>query len=250
VNQPWDARYAPARQTAGAPFGPRLRMERERRRISLESIAANTKISVGLLADLEQDDVSRWPSGIFRRSFVKAYAQAIGLDPDEVAREFLERFPDQEAAGPFQELCHSAEPAPVAAPTALRLTLARCEAPFAGRLSLRAMRSRGSAVAWDAGVIFVAALSLFVLLGQFWRPLGIFALTYYSAGIFLLGNTPGVCLFVASRPGPRGRGAQGPGWLVAKSAASRVWLRTLINWGSRALETSTKEGTAADRSRS
>ena len=51
----------------------RLRAERERRKITLESIAANTNIRAGLLSDLEKGDVSRWPSGIFRRSFVRAY---------------------------------------------------------------------------------------------------------------------------------------------------------------------------------
>ncbi|PYR28588.1 MAG: hypothetical protein DMF98_02480 [Acidobacteria bacterium] len=77
-----------------AGFGRRLRMERERRTITLASISDNTKISQSLLEGLERDDVSRWPSGIFRRSFIRAYAQAIGLDPDVVAKEFLERFPD------------------------------------------------------------------------------------------------------------------------------------------------------------
>lgn len=75
-------------------FGPRLRQERERRQISLTSIAANTKISRSLLEALERDDVSRWPGGIFRRSFVRAYATAIGLDADEIVKEFVERFPD------------------------------------------------------------------------------------------------------------------------------------------------------------
>jgi cytoskeleton protein RodZ len=75
----------------GESIGRRLRRERERRQIALASIAANSKISVSLFADLERDDVSRWPSGIFRRSFIRAYAQAVGLDPDATAREFLER---------------------------------------------------------------------------------------------------------------------------------------------------------------
>ena len=75
-------------------FGRRLRRERERRQIALSSISANTKISATLFAALERDDVSRWPSGIFRRAFIRAYAEGIGLDPDEVAREFLECFPD------------------------------------------------------------------------------------------------------------------------------------------------------------
>ena len=83
-----------------ATFGPRIRQERERRQISLKSIAETTKISRSLLEALERDDVSRWPTGIFRRAFVRSYAQAIGLDSDEIVREFAERFPDPAGAPP------------------------------------------------------------------------------------------------------------------------------------------------------
>jgi len=75
-------------------FGARLRQRRERQEIALPTIAEQTKIKLSLLEALEHDDVSRWPSGIFRRAFVRAYAQAIGLDPDVVVREFLELYPD------------------------------------------------------------------------------------------------------------------------------------------------------------
>ena len=75
-------------------FGARLRHERERRKIALRSVAENTKIGIHLLEGLEGDNVSRWPSGIFRKSFIRAYAEAIGLDPEPIVREFLERHPD------------------------------------------------------------------------------------------------------------------------------------------------------------
>jgi len=78
----------------GSAFGPRRRQERERRQITLKAIAEDTKISRSLLEALERDDVSRWPTGIFRRAFVRSYAEAIGLNADEVVREFAERFPD------------------------------------------------------------------------------------------------------------------------------------------------------------
>jgi hypothetical protein len=203
-------------------------MERERRRITLDSIAANTKINVGLLKDLEQDNVSRWPSGIFRRAFIKAYAQAIGLDPDDLAREFLERFPEPETFSLFQEDRPAAEPGPAAAPNGFRLTLVQPESTFARGCILRALRSRGSAVAWDVSVVVIVATIVFVLLGQFWRPLGIFALTYYTSGIFLLGNTPGVCLFAASRPNQRYR-QRGSRWAVAKSAVVKARILALID---------------------
>jgi transcriptional regulator with XRE-family HTH domain len=75
-------------------FGARLRLQRERQQITLAAIADQTKIKASLLDRLEHDDVSQWPKGIFRRAYVRAYAQAIGLEPDAVAREFLELYPD------------------------------------------------------------------------------------------------------------------------------------------------------------
>jgi hypothetical protein len=75
-------------------FGARLRQRRERQQIALTAIAEQTKIKVSLLEELERDDVSRWPPGIFRRAYVRAYAHAIALEPDDVVREFLELHPD------------------------------------------------------------------------------------------------------------------------------------------------------------
>jgi transcriptional regulator with XRE-family HTH domain len=75
-------------------FGARMRETRERQHVALSTIAEQTKIKVSLLEALERDDVSQWPSGIFRRAFIRAYAHAIGLEPDVVVREFLERYPD------------------------------------------------------------------------------------------------------------------------------------------------------------
>ena len=75
-------------------FGARLREQRERQHVALTTIAEQTKIKVSLLEALERDDVSHWPSGIFRRAFIRAYAHAIGLEPDVVLREFLELYPD------------------------------------------------------------------------------------------------------------------------------------------------------------
>lgn len=75
-------------------FGARLRQRREERHIRLIAIADQTKIKLSLLQALERDDVSHWPSGIFRRAYIRTYAQFIGLDPDVVVREFLEAHPD------------------------------------------------------------------------------------------------------------------------------------------------------------
>jgi transcriptional regulator with XRE-family HTH domain len=75
-------------------FGARLRQRREELGVSLAAIARQTKIKEALLEGLERGDLSNWPSKIYRRSFVRAYAIAIDLDPDKVVQEFLEHHPD------------------------------------------------------------------------------------------------------------------------------------------------------------
>src|SRR5262245_63938991 len=98
-------------------FGARLRERREQQQVALSTIAEQTKIKVSLLEALERGDVSHWPSGIFRRSFIRAYAQAIHLEPDPIVREFLERFPDpHEVIAPLEALATAADGAQVGAP--------------------------------------------------------------------------------------------------------------------------------------
>jgi hypothetical protein len=72
-------------------FGERLRLQREQRQISLAAISEQTKIKLSLLEGLERDDFTHWPLGLFGRSYIRAYAEAIGLDPMATVREFVER---------------------------------------------------------------------------------------------------------------------------------------------------------------
>jgi hypothetical protein len=74
-------------------FGERLRLHREERQISLAVVSEQTKIKLSLLEALERDDLSHWPLGLFGRSYIRSYAQAIGLDPTATLREFLEQHP-------------------------------------------------------------------------------------------------------------------------------------------------------------
>jgi transcriptional regulator with XRE-family HTH domain len=76
-----------------AAFGEKLRRERERREITLQTIAQSTKIASGLLTALERGDCSRWPGGVYSRAYVRSYAEALGLDPKRTADEFCECFP-------------------------------------------------------------------------------------------------------------------------------------------------------------
>src|SRR5262245_33075905 len=81
-------------------FGPRLRRERERRGISLETVSARTNVSVELWMGLEANDFAKWPGGRFARAFVRDYARVVGLDAEEVVDDFCRLYPigDRRAA--------------------------------------------------------------------------------------------------------------------------------------------------------
>jgi transcriptional regulator with XRE-family HTH domain len=79
--------------SAREAFGPNLRRLRIQRGVSLEQIAEATKVNVSLWAGLERNDLSRWPNGIYARSYVRAYALAVGADPEATVDEFCRWFP-------------------------------------------------------------------------------------------------------------------------------------------------------------
>jgi transcriptional regulator with XRE-family HTH domain len=74
-------------------FGPNLRRIRIQRGVSIEHIARAMKVPSELLDDLERNDFSRWPSGVYARAYVRQYAAAIGVDPHATVDEFCRWFP-------------------------------------------------------------------------------------------------------------------------------------------------------------
>ena len=184
-------------------FGARLRHERERRGIALAAVADQTKIAPALLVALERGDVTRWPGGIYRRAFVRAYAKAVGLDPNQIAREFLECFPDPvdvsvaDAPGAPTSLVGSvAQTSSLAG--VLPHVLVRIDRPpdlcRGGRLLVDARQRIGAAAA-DLAIVLLMAIAFSVAVGHFWMPLAIAMVCYYAGGILILGNTAGICLF-------------------------------------------------------
>jgi transcriptional regulator with XRE-family HTH domain len=78
-------------------FGSRLRTQRERRGVTLESIVDSTKIKLSLLEALERGDASQWPRGLFRRAYIRDYACAIGMPTEPLVAEFVKLFPEDGA---------------------------------------------------------------------------------------------------------------------------------------------------------
>jgi cytoskeleton protein RodZ len=57
---------------------------RQNRGISLQQIAASTKISVRSLEAIEQGEFGKLPGGIYSTSYIRQYARAIDYDEGEI----------------------------------------------------------------------------------------------------------------------------------------------------------------------
>ena len=82
-------------------IGDTLRRERIRRGLKLEQVASQTKIGLHLLEAMEANQFDRLPGGVFTRSFLRQYAQALGLDDEEVIASLKEQF--EEPAAPLPD---------------------------------------------------------------------------------------------------------------------------------------------------
>jgi transcriptional regulator with XRE-family HTH domain len=174
-------------------LGTRLRQQREAQHITIASIAARTRIAASLFIDLERDDVSAWPSGVYRRSFIRTYAEAIGLDPDAVCREFVEQFPDERPKGgrvpPSSPMTAHIDQwqRMLAGPKG---TLDRVGDLVDDARLPRRQNPRWRAAAWDAGALTLIGLVALAVAGRFWLPLAVAAVAYHVAGTLLLGKSP------------------------------------------------------------
>lgn len=82
-------------------IGSRLQQAREQRGLTLRDIANTTKISTATLNAIEHNDFARLPGGVFSRAYVRAFAAEVGLDADELTREYRARFETEISAGPI-----------------------------------------------------------------------------------------------------------------------------------------------------
>lgn len=83
-----------------ATLGERLRVERERRGLTIQELAQQTRISARFFEAIERDDRSSLPGGFFYRSFVRQYARMLDL-PEEAYQGEVERSLNEESAQPY-----------------------------------------------------------------------------------------------------------------------------------------------------
>lgn len=144
-------------------FGNRLRLARERRKLSLDQIAHDTKLSASIIGALEDGSCARWPSGLYSRSYVRTYAELVGLDPAVTLGEFAMLFPEvaflevERAAARDGEATLPARRTTTAPAMPLRLILEAAPAPWWRRVMtslawwLHRVANGGGAPAFEGG---------------------------------------------------------------------------------------------------
>lgn len=70
------------------PFGEHLKRERELRGVTLEEVAAATRISPRFLEAIENEQWDRLPGGAFNRGFIRSVARYLGLDEENMVAEY------------------------------------------------------------------------------------------------------------------------------------------------------------------
>jgi len=178
-------------------FGPSLRRARLQRGISLDQVAAATKISADLWSGLEENDLSRWPGGLYARAYIRAYAVEIGIDPEATVDEFCRCFPvgDRRAGRIVRE-----QAALIGHESTWRDDLAgvdadrRAEPAIADRVPLAFRRGgRVLAACGDLCAVFVLSTAGALLLPVKWTVSAIVCtLLYHTVSLVVLGSTPTV----------------------------------------------------------
>ncbi len=71
-------------------IGAILREARRRRQVELSEVEAATRIRLGYLRAIENEDWDALPGGVYTRGFIRTYASFLGLDGDRLAAEYRE----------------------------------------------------------------------------------------------------------------------------------------------------------------
>ncbi|WP_205479163.1 helix-turn-helix domain-containing protein [Sphingomonas arenae] len=96
-----------------ATVGERLRAARESQGLSLEDIAARTRIPTRHLESLEAGEWDRLPAPTYSLGFAKSYASAVGLDRTEIGDRLREEMGGTRRAAAVHEVYEPADPARV-----------------------------------------------------------------------------------------------------------------------------------------
>ena len=78
-------------------LGQTLRQAREAKGLTQSQVAAQTRILIQIIDDIENEDFHRIAAPIYGRGFVRLYAECVDLDPQPLIREFMDIYEGRRA---------------------------------------------------------------------------------------------------------------------------------------------------------
>jgi cytoskeletal protein RodZ len=94
-----------------SPVGEQLRAAREAKGLSLDDVAAQTRIPLRHLASIETSDWENLPAPTYTIGFAKSYAGAVDLDRTEIGNQLREEMGGQRFASTSNDVFEAADPA-------------------------------------------------------------------------------------------------------------------------------------------
>ena len=79
-------------------LGARLKEARLQKGYSLDDLQEITKIQKRYLVGIEDGNYASMPGSFYVRAFIKQYAEAVGLNADEILREYQKEIPVSQVA--------------------------------------------------------------------------------------------------------------------------------------------------------
>ena len=87
-----------------ASIGETLREARMRQQLDIADVEVRTKIRAKYLRALENEEFGMLPGPTFVKTFLRTYAEALGLDPYRLVEEYRAYYERREEAEPVQTL--------------------------------------------------------------------------------------------------------------------------------------------------
>jgi hypothetical protein len=82
-----------------ATMGQQFIAAREKKKMDLSRAAALTRIKIQHLERMEADDFSGMPAPTYAKGFIRIYAEVLGLNPEPLIREYIEKHLDRPGPG-------------------------------------------------------------------------------------------------------------------------------------------------------
>lgn len=81
-------------------FGERIRAHREAKGLGIEELASRFKLSLSAVRAMERGSLHDLPHAVYAKGFIRAYAQAVDVPPEELAEGLAVLFPEETLSEP------------------------------------------------------------------------------------------------------------------------------------------------------